>query len=98
MGKPCIICRTQGGCGVCDASQPAPADVVERYESWSDIQHDDKAIVACGERWKAVARSIGCNLFGFNDGNSATFVTPDGHHIEVGPKFRSQLSATLSKN
>lgn len=64
-------------------------------ELWADIQDDPCAIVACSDRWKAVAAKIGCTLHGFNDGRSASFITPDGNVIEVGPKFRT-IIASLS--
>src|SRR3546814_82932 len=65
----------------------------EALEGWAEISGDAKAIVACGDRWKAVAAKIGCGLHGFNDGKSASFVTPDGNIIEVGPKFRLTIAA-----
>jgi hypothetical protein len=65
----------------------------EALERWGDIQDDPDAIVECGERWKRVASAIGCELSGFNDGRSASFFTPDGNVIEVGPKFRAAITA-----
>ena len=70
--------------------KPAP---VEQVETWSEIQHSPAKIVACGERWKGVARIIGCELYGFDDGRSASFTTPDGNVIEVGSKFRAAIEA-----
>lgn len=61
-------------------------------ERWSDIADDSDAIVRCGDRWKVVAAKIGCSLHGFNDGTAASFVTPDGNVIEIGPKFRAFLA------
>lgn len=76
---------------------PAPeGEDVEPLERWADIQDDTDAIVKCGERWKAVAQSIGCQLHGFDDGRHASFTTPDGNVIEVGPKFRASLAALQS--
>ena len=66
---------------------------VEKVETWSEIQHSPAKIVACGERWKGVARIIGCELYGFDDGRSASFTTPDGNVIEVGSKFRAAIEA-----
>lgn len=65
----------------------------DELERWADIRDDPDAIVACGERWKAVAEVIGCTLHGFNDGRAASFFTPDGNVIEIGPKFRATLAA-----
>jgi hypothetical protein len=72
---------------------PAPMNEDEALERWGDIQDDPDAIVECGERWKRVASAIGCELSGFNDGRSASFFTPDGNVIEVGPKFRAAITA-----
>jgi hypothetical protein len=71
----------------------APMSEDEALERWGDIQDDPDAIVECGERWKRVASAIGCELSGFNDGRSASFFTPDGNVIEVGPKFRAAITA-----
>ena len=68
-------------------------ELVESFERWEEIADDDDAVIQCGERWKAVAAKINCTLHGFNDGRTASFVTPDGNVIEVGPKFRAALSA-----
>lgn len=76
-------------------TKEAPADVaglVGELEQWADIQDDPDAIIACGERWKAVAAIVGCTLHGFNDGRSASFVTPDGSVIAVGPKLRALIT------
>lgn len=70
--------------------QPALA---KNLEPWSAIHDDPDAIVACGERWKQVAAIIGCTLHGYNDGFGASFFTPDGGVIEVGPKFRKAIAA-----
>jgi hypothetical protein len=66
--------------------------VTDALERWSDIQDDTAAIIACGERWKVIAQTIGCQLHGFNDERSASFITPDGNVIEIGPKFRQALT------
>lgn len=73
-------------------SPPPPAENEQEFELWSDLRDSPEAIVACGERWKQVARIVGCQLHGFDDGRSAAFLTPDGHVIEIGPKFRAILS------
>lgn len=69
----------------------------ERYERWADIADDTDAIIACGENWKNVAAAIGCSLQGFNDGRTASFVTPDGSTIEVGPKFRATIETLQAR-
>lgn len=66
----------------------------DALERWHDIRDNPDAIVACGDRWKAAAAKIGCKLHGFNDGYAASFITPDGHVIEIGPKFRKAISAS----
>jgi hypothetical protein len=70
-------------------------DAVERValKSWAEMRDDNEEIIACGERWKAVAAKIGCQLRGFNDDHGASFFTPDGNVIEVGPKFRAVIAA-----
>ena len=61
---------------------------------WADMAHDDAAVIACGERWKQIAAVIGCTVHGFDDDFSASFFTPDGNVIQVGPKFRAALKET----
>lgn len=63
------------------------------FERWADISDDPEAICACGDRWEKVAAKIGCTLHGYNDGFCASFLTPDGTVIEVGPKFRAAIAA-----
>lgn len=76
------------------AATKSPAvDGLRDMETWAEIQDDDAAIIHCGDRWKAVAAMIGCTLHGYNDGRSASFVTPDGNVVEVGPKFRQAIAA-----
>lgn len=58
---------------------------------WADMQNNPEAIVNCGDLWKLVAASIGCTLHGFDDDFHASFLTPDGNVIEIGPKFRTYL-------
>ena len=71
--------------------------VAPKPETWAEIEGDDEAVIRCGERWKAVAARIGCTLHGFNDDRSASFYTPDGNVIEIGPKFRAVIESLTNK-
>ena len=71
--------------------------MTDKVETWAEIKDDSDAIVRCGERWKDVASVVGCQLHGFDDGRRASFLTPDGNIIEVGPKFRAALTALQDK-
>ncbi len=62
-------------------------------ESRSEIINDADALATCSKRWEEVAAIIGCSLYGFDDGYSAAFRTPDGNLIQVGSKFRAAISA-----
>ncbi len=54
----------------------------------------DNNIAILARQWQADAARIGCQLHGFDDENRASFITPDGAIINVGPKFREALRAT----